>query len=202
MTQHPTYATAFPPAERTFTGRVMMALATHRENAIPDLVFQAVDDADVVFPSDPMVRDLDQASAQGLADQVIDAYDRAVPAPTPDAEALQRAFADLADQRVAVSFGDGWDAHDSAVEAHERAEQLPGARGYAYCSVQDLERAVETGRLFIGFSDMAGDLGAAAVAVGEQVAAALGSAGLPVTWAGTGRARIEVGPIVYAVPRG
>lgn len=197
---HPAYASEFPPSDDTLAGRMMMLLATGREDAIADLMWEALDDGEQLFPDDPTIEDLDEETADALRERVRDAYARAVSEPSDDVAALDAAAGALADRGIAWSHAEGWDAREAAEEGYAAARDLPEPRGYAYITVQDVERAVASEVLYIGYSDMSGEGGAEAVAVGESIVAELREAGLNVAWSGKASQRITLAGFHYAVP--
>ncbi|MDF9717538.1 hypothetical protein [Nocardioides sp. ChNu-99] len=200
---HAAFATPYPPSEETFAGSLMLQVARGVEDLddlrdqVEDLVEH--DDYSAVHPDEP-VPTLEEAHA--LLDQVVAAHDAVVTESSPSALALERALAALPGRGIAVSVGEGFDAGEAAREGYAAARELPGAVGYVYCHLQDLDRVVLTGRLLLGFSGMSGRLDDEAAAVGRTVVEVLTDAGLPVAWDGDPGARVLVGPVRWERPFG
>ncbi|WP_134768266.1 hypothetical protein [Nocardioides sp. 1609] len=195
---HASFVTPVPPDETTFAGDLMLKVAGGLQDradlvdGLEDLIVN--DDFGAVFPDDGEPS-LDEA--EELLDQVIAEHDAVVPAPSAGILAFDAAVDQLEAGGIAYSLGVGFDAGEAAQDGYERALRMAGesavpARGYAYSHTQDVDRAVLTGRLTVGFSGMSGALDDEAAGVARAVAAAFADAGLVVDWDGDPGHRIVV----------
>jgi hypothetical protein len=114
-----------------------------------------------------------------------------------DCDRLDAVFAELEGAGILVGQNYG-DTQDDALadlsEVFDEHHDTESLRGYVFYTHQDLERAVESGTLALGFG-MANDDGPKAVEVGKILADAFKQAGFQVKWNGKTSARIEVGKI-------
>lgn len=191
---HPVFATRFAPDRARFAGSLMLDVAAglyDRAELVERLDDLVPDDFANVYP-------LDQAIA--LLDEVIAEHDRVVTDVSPDTRRLMDGFTLLRQRHVEVSFGVGWDAREGAQDGYRAARRRPGAVGYTYATTQDLERVVVSGTLYLGFSGIAGGLGADSAAIGRLVADVMTGRGLPVTWDGDPRSRVMLAPILFQRP--
>lgn len=100
----------------------------------------------------------------------------------------------------------GGDQDDGSHLSRELAAMHPGARGYAFCHEQDVNRlAYPDPVLYIGF-DALGEFAdrpaydEAARVVGAEIVTALTAYGLTPTWTGSPTARIQVVDLVWRRP--
>lgn len=112
-----------------------------------------------------------------------------------DHDRLEQAFASLESQGVVCRQNFTCCGTCGVAEIGDEmqtARQSGGTvRGYAFFHMQDTERAVEGGGLWLNYGAVEGGEGAA-VAVGRSIADAFGSVGLDVDWDGSLRKRIHV----------
>lgn len=113
-----------------------------------------------------------------------------------DCDRLDRAFEALNAAGICALHNAGYtqsDGHsDVAQELHDQGREK--FHGYCFYHGQDVERAVHAGGLLIAFGDL-DDNEAKSEAVGREVCAALNAAGLPTTWDGTRKTRIDIAKI-------
>lgn len=200
--RHAAFDTRFPPDEGTFAGRLMLDVAGGLrdrgglDQAVADVT--VYDDFAAYYPDEPA---LEHSEAVERLEEVIAEHNRVVTAPSDDARALEAAVERLAGEGVAISYAEGWDKSEAASEAFAAAHALQDAVGYGYCTVQDVERMVLGGPLFVGFSAMSGDIkDAGSLDVARRICRALEESGLTVDWDGTGTSRIAVRDIVVERP--
>lgn len=199
---HPAFKTRFPPGRATFAGSLMLDIASglhDRADMLERLHDLVPDDFANVYPKEP-APSLEAAIA--LLDEVIAEHDRVVTDVSPDTRRLLEGFTALGERHVEVSFGVGWDAREGAQDGYRVARHRPGAIGYSYATTQDLERVVLTGTLYLGFSSLAGGLGADSAAIGRIVADTMAGGGLPVIWNGDPHSRVMLTPIAFQRPFG
>jgi hypothetical protein len=114
-----------------------------------------------------------------------------------DCDRLDAVFAGLEGAGILVGQNYGDTQDDALADLSEVFDEHPESenlRGYVFYTHQDLERALESGSLALGFG-MANDDGPNAVAVGKTIADAFRGAGFQVKWNGKLGARIEIGKI-------
>ena len=114
-----------------------------------------------------------------------------------DDERVETAFAQLTAAGIVSTLHLGFDRGEGSDLGRELAERTSGSRGFAYFHAQDADRLAHPGLpLYIGFDALDHNepetYDAAAVAVGEEVRAALTANGLTVSWDGTVETRIMV----------
>ncbi|RCV53388.1 DUF6891 domain-containing protein [Marinitenerispora sediminis] len=134
---------------------------------------------------------VDDGWAREIVDSLWEGEPDPAPADLPGWQRLARAFERLDDAGI-VARGDF-----SCCLTCGSGEILdlagPDTRGFVFYHMQDTEAGMYYGGLHLAFGDIAGtDDGTAAV--GREVVEAVTAAGLPVSWDGTPRFRIEVGP--------
>lgn len=128
-------------------------------------------------------------SLEELIRMVSEEYKRAVPRDSEDAiriAALEDAFKQ---RNLAWSFDEGWDKGEATDEGVEKAREI-NADGYAYCTVQDIDRLIHTGTLYVGFSAVSGPEEETRT-IGHRVCEVLKEQGLHPVWDGNTGARIE-----------
>lgn len=200
---HATLECAYPAGEETFTGLMMLRIATGAYEDTDELVDGLVEMAEEFEEYFPDVESVAPAAVPTLFQQVLDEYKRVVPTTSYDAYCLLSLTEILPSAGLVLSWGDGFDSSE-ALEvvrdlADQYAEQGIDMRGYVYAHTQDLERLVLTGDLYLGFGVLGPRDDVAAVAVGRQVVDVLRQLGLPFTWDGTVGARILVAPVLYEI---
>lgn len=134
-------------------------------------------------------------SLEELIRMVGQEYNRAVPRDSEDATkivALEDAFKQ---RNLAWSFDEGWDKGEAAEEGVEKAREI-NADGYAYCTVQDIDRLIHTGTLYVGFSAVSGQEEETRT-IGHRVCEVLKEQGLHPVWDGNTGARIECSGLRY-----
>jgi hypothetical protein len=125
--------------------------------------------------------------------------------PTDDVR-LSDAFAELTRRGIVASINLGGDQDDGSHLSRELTAARPGARGYAFCHEQDVNRlAYPDPVLYIGFDAVGAfaDRDAydeAARVVGAEIVTALTAYGLRTEWNGSPAARIQVLDLVWRRP--
>lgn len=154
----------------------------------------------LAYPDDPTPT-LEEAHAR--IDEVIRVHDEAVREPSDDVAAFISTILTLMDGAGIVTSLSGFDAQESADDAHAAAVEMQRGgspvRGYLYVHQQDLERVVFTGQLMVGFGSMSGDDGDAAE-VARTAQTVYRAAGLPVEWDGTPGRRLSLSPFQWSMP--
>lgn len=183
---------AYPPSysvfeQETLEGDIALMLC-HGEStdAIYDALTQDPDDdpwQEREILSDPVPDTLEE-----IIEAVVEEYVRLVPEDSADARAFDAAVRQLAEEGVVFSFDEGWDKGEAAQEGYEKGTEV-GAKGYGYCTMQDVDTVIHSGTLYIGFSSLSQDEDES-VAVGQAICEALKAQGLNPEWKGTTRARI------------
>ncbi len=109
-----------------------------------------------VFP------DADRETVAGLVEAEIKRKresQRDWPHPT-DIEHLMTAFDVLADNGVIAIHDAGWDQRDAidrCLDAYERVDDQTAYFAYCYYTTQDIDSAIDTNRLYIGFGSTSAD---------------------------------------------
>ncbi|MDT9592655.1 hypothetical protein RDV89_06235 [Nocardioides zeae] len=208
MSTHPAFATRFPPADDTFSGVLMLKVAAGLDDLedLQEMVAELIEDDEFpeVFPDEdePTV-----AEALALLDEVVAEHDRVVTEPTADLLAFLRAIETLVAEGIGFSLGEGINASEASEAGLEAAQELAQetgrpSKGYAYSHLEDVDRAVLSDVLPVGFGGMDGSPDSEVVAIGRRVADVLTAAGLPVEWDGDPDRRIIVSPLSWAEPFG
>jgi hypothetical protein len=202
MRMHPLLSLPYAVDEGSFTGLCLTRIASgYLDRA--DVRISAVQD----FLDDP-----EQERTTGLqdsfqvlqrVDELLRDYDEAIQDSPTSVSAYLTAWEALERVGIGVDLGAA-DASDGHAAAAQRALRLSRedpslpARGYAFSHAQDLERAVFSGELYVGFGALGDEITPEMVeAIGTEVAAALRDAGLTVDWDGTAGARILVAPVLW-----
>ena len=112
---------------------------------------------------------------------------------TTDCDRLDAAFQALEDQQILALHNAGYTTQDAASDAWEILNREPKGAwdGYCYYHGQDVERAVQSFPLFIGF-DAVADNQEAKRAIGERVTANLRAADFEVDWNGDPETRMSI----------
>lgn len=134
-------------------------------------------------------------SLEELIRMVGDEYKRAVPHASEDATKIASLEAAFKQRNLAWSFDEGWDKGEAAEEGVEKAREI-NADGYAYCTVQDIDRLIHTGTLYVGFSAVSGQEEETRT-IGHRVCEVLKEQGLHPVWDSNTGARIECSGLRY-----
>ena len=199
MTSHAMLNSAYPPSEATYfpekieTDIALMLCHGHSFAEVYDYFTEDPEDD----PWQDRESDIDPKpeSLEELIRMVGQEYNRAVPRDSEDATKIV-ALEDAFKQRsIAWSFDEGWDKGEAAEEGVEKAREI-SADGYAYCTVQDIDRLIHTGTLYVGFSAVSGQEEETRT-IGHRVCEVLKEQGLNPTWDGNTGARIECSGLRY-----
>jgi hypothetical protein len=108
---------------------------------------------------------------------------------------LVKVFDQLNTSGIIALHNAGYTKQDGEGDAEDIYEELKKngivAKGYCYYHAQDVGRAVDDGRLYIGFGDFDDDNNKA-LAIGKQIADALKAQGFRLNWNKTVETRIEI----------
>lgn len=110
-----------------------------------------------------------------------------------DCDRLESAFAAISSQGIVALQNAGYTMSDGHEEVDEALDPHPRGtfNGYCFYHGQDLERAVETGQLFIAFGDLR-DTPGGKLAIGRVVRDAFSAEGLNCEWNDDAEKRILV----------
>lgn len=199
MTPHAMLNSAYPPSEgfyfpQTIEQDIALMLC-HGETYDAVYTYYTQDPEDDPWQDRKTKIAPQPESLEELIRMVGDEYKRAVPRDSEDATKIA-ALEDAFKQRnIAWSFDEGWDKGESAEEGVEKAREI-NADGYAYCTVQDIDRLIHTGTLYVGFSAVSGQEEETRT-IGHRVCEVLKEQGLNPTWDGNTGARIECSGLRY-----
>lgn len=193
MTPHAMLNSAYPPSEATYFPETL-----EKDIALMLCHGDPYDEVHAYYTQDPeddpwqdRETDIDPQpeSLEELIRMVSEEYNRAVPRDSEDATKIA-ALEDAFKQRnIAWSFDEGWDKGEAAEEGVEKAREI-NADGYAYCTLQDIDRLIHTGTLYVGFSAVSGQEEETRT-IGHRVCEVLKEQGLHPVWDGNTGARIE-----------
>jgi hypothetical protein len=164
---------------------------------VSEVVAQAVE----VFADTMLAPDELRTAATSLADAAIAAHlvDQAGWPETTDCDRLDAAFATLGTAGIVARQHFSCCGTCGATEIHDEMDQVAkdgtDVRGYTFFHVQDTEHAVEGESLFLSYGSADQDKDAA-VAVGNEIVAALREHGLEPDWNGRHANRIGL-PLVW-----
>lgn len=186
MTRHAMFDSKYPPAEGLFepdetTSEICLRLchgwsASHIESWLEDNE----------RPTD-------------LIEEVRDEYARFVPEASEDAKRIEALREALAKRDLSFSFDDGYDKGEAAEDGADVARE-DGHKGYAYCTMQDVDNVIHTGELYFGFSSMDNPGDESDAEIGQAVVDALEEVGLSPEWNGSHTARIECSGLKFELP--
>ena len=183
--QHAMLTSAFPPSEYLYEPE-------SDESDIAMMLCHGWSTAEITAHYE----DEENVDALSLLDDIRAEYARCIPSPSEDATKLE-AFRDaLADRGLSFSFDEGWTKAEAADEGADRATR-EGRRGYAYCTTQDVDGLIHTGKLYFGFASLDAPNTDADDAVGQEVVDALRDVGFAPEWEGTRAARITCSGLVF-----
>ena len=193
MTPHAMLNSAYPPSEATYFPETLekdiALMLCHGETY--DAVYTYYTQDPESDPWQDRKTDIDPKpeSLEELIRMVSTEYKRAVPRDSEDATKIA-ALEDAFKQRnIAWSFDEGWDKGEAADDGVEKARKI-NADGYAYCTLQDIDRLIHTGTLYVGFSAVSGPEEETRT-IGHRVCEVLKEQGLHPVWDGNTGARIE-----------
>lgn len=199
MTPHAMLNSAYPPSEDSYFPETLeqdiALMLCHGETY--DAVYTYYTQDPESDPWQDRETDIDPQpeSLEELIRMVGQEYNRAVPRDSEDATkivALEDAFKQ---RNIAWSFDEGWDKGEAADEGVEKAREI-NADSYAYCTVQDIDRLIHTGTLYVGFSAVSAQEEETRT-IGHRVCEVLKEQGLNPTWDGNAGARIECSGLRY-----
>ena len=199
MTPHAMLNSAYPPSEATYFSETLekdiALMLCHGETYDAVYTYYTQDPEDDPWQDRESGIDPKPESLEELIRMVGQEYNRAVPRDSEDATKIA-ALEDAFKQRsIAWSFDEGWDKGEAAEEGVEKAREI-SADGYAYCTVQDIDRLIHTGTLYVGFSAVSGQEEETRT-IGHRVCEVLKEQGLNPTWDGNTGARIECSGLRY-----
>lgn len=190
-THHAMLDSIYPPSESLYmaenvTGDISMMLCHGIElEEIERHLSCSIDDGEweELYPDQPVPTDI-----RSLIDDVRAVYMTHIPENHENFQRLMTLGSALAKQGIAWSFDEGWDKAEAAEIAYEGAITA-GHAGYAYCTNQDVDRAIHIGQLYIGFSSIKPN-DETNTEVGRSAISALQDLGFTSKWNGRPTARI------------
>lgn len=190
---------AYPPSEATYFPETLekdiALMLCHGETYDAVYTYYTQDPEDDPWQDRKSDIDPKPESMEELIRMVGDEYKRAVPRDSEDATKIASLEAAFKQRNLAWSFDEGWDKGEAAEEGVEKAREI-NADGYAYCTLQDVDRLIHTGTLYIGFSAVSVQEEETRT-IGHRVCEVLKEQGLNPTWDGDTRARIECSGLRY-----
>lgn len=113
-----------------------------------------------------------------------------------DTERLHTVFDELCNQNIIALHNAGYtkgEAEYDAIEVWKDVEDRGvNPIGYCYYHGQDLERVIQDGELYIGFSGAKENNDKEAIIIGNKIVAILKDAGFNIDWNGTASKRIRI----------
>ena len=128
---------------------------------------------------------------------VSDEYRRLVPESSAHVKSIYDVGWFLEEAGFAWSFDEGFDQSEAAYYAQQKARAYD-AGGYACCTIQDVDRLISTGVLYVGFSSMIASK-EEHEKTGRWVYNELTERGLNPEWDGDASARIKCSNLLYEV---
>lgn len=193
MTPHAMLNSAYPPSEDSYFPQTI-----EQDIALMLCHGDPYDEVHAYYTQDPeddpwqdRETDIDPQpeSLEELIRMVSEEYKRAVPHASEDATKIAGLEDAFKQRNLAWSFDEGWDKGEAADEGVEKAREI-NADGYAYCTLQDIDRLIHTGTLYVGFSAVSGQEEETRT-IGHRVYEVLKEQGLHPVWDGNTGARIE-----------
>lgn len=186
MTRHAMFDSKYPPATGLFepdetTSEICLQLC-HGWSA--DMITAGLEDDGVPV---------------SVFEEVWDEYARFVPEASEDAKRIDALRGALAKRDLAFSFDEGYDMGEAAEDGADVARE-DGHKGYAYCTMQDIDSVIHTGELLFGFSSMASPGDESDAEIGQAVVEALEEVGLSPEWNGSHTARIACSGLKFELP--
>ena len=186
MTRHAMFDSKYPPAEGLYepdetTSEICLQLchgwsASHIESWLEDNE----------RPTD-------------LIDEVRDEYARFVPEASEDAKRIDALREALAKRELSFSFDTGYDMGEAAEDGADLARE-EGRKGYAYCTMQDVDCVIHTGLIYFGFSSLDNPGDESDTEIGQAVVEALEEVGFTPEWNGKQTGRITCEGLKFELP--
>lgn len=132
-------------------------------------------------------------------EEVRDEYARLVSNASEDAERMEKLRDALAKRGLSFSFDEGYDTGEAADDGADAAREA-GHKGYAYCTMQDVDSVIHTGLIYFGFSSLDNPGNESDAEIGREVVEALKEVGFAPEWDGNHRARIECSGLKFELP--
>ena len=186
MTHHAMFDSKYPPAPGLFepdetTSAISLQLC-HGWSA--DMITAGLEDDGVPV---------------SVFEEVRDEYARLVPEASEDAKRIDALRDALAKRDLAFSFDEGYDMGEAAEGGADVARE-DGHKGYAYCTMQDIDSVIHTGKLLFGFSSLDNPGDESDAEIGQAVVDALEEVGFTPEWNGSHTARIECSGLKFELP--
>ena len=132
-------------------------------------------------------------------EEVRDEYARVVPEASEDAKRIEALRDALAKRDLAFSFDTGYDKGEAADDGADLARE-EGRKGYAYCTMQDVDCVIHIGRLYVGFSSLDNPGDESDAEIGQAVVEALEEVGFSPEWNGKQTGRITCEGLKFELP--
>ena len=132
-------------------------------------------------------------------EEVRDEYARLVPEASEDAKRIDALRGALAERDLSFSFDEGYDKGEAAEDGADLARE-EGRKGYAYCTMQDVDCVIHTGLIYFGFSSLDNSGDESDAEIGQAVVDALEEVGFTPEWNGSHTARIECSGLKFELP--
>ncbi|MDK8878991.1 hypothetical protein [Corynebacterium sp. MSK008] len=186
MTRHAMFDSTYPPAPGLFepdetTSEICLQLC-HGWSA--DMIIAGLEDDGVPV---------------SVFEEVRDEYARFVPEASEDAKRIDALRGALAKRDLSFSFDEGYDIGEAAEDGADAARE-DGHKGYAYCTMQDVDSVIHTGELLFGFSSMANPGDESDAEIGQAIVEALEEVGLSPEWNGKQAGRIQCEGLKFELP--
>lgn len=186
MTRHAMFDSKYPPAEGLYepdetTSEICLQLC-HGWSA--DMITAGLEDDGVPV---------------SVFEEVRDEYARVVPEASEDAKRIEALRDALAKRDLSFSFDDGYDKGEAAEDGADLARE-EGRKGYAYCTMQDVDCVIHIGRLYFGFSSLDNPGDESDAEIGQAVVDALEEVGFTPEWNGKQTGRITCEGLKFELP--
>ena len=132
-------------------------------------------------------------------EEVRDEYSRFVPEASEDAKRIEALREALAKRDLSFSFDTGYDKGEAAEDGADLARE-EGRKGYAYCTMQDVDCVIHTGLIYFGFSSLDNPGDESDTEIGQAVVEALEEVGFTPEWNGKQTGRITCEGLKFELP--
>ena len=186
MTHHAMFDSKYPPAPGLFepdetTSEICLQLCHGWGSA---MIISGLEDDDIPV---------------SVFEEVRDEYARLVPEASEDAKRIDALRGALAERDLSFSFDEGYDKGEAAEDGADLARE-EGRKGYAYCTMQDVDCVIHTGLIYFGFSSLDNSGDESDAEIGQAVVDALEEVGFTPEWNGSHTARIECSGLKFELP--
>ncbi|RUQ11566.1 hypothetical protein D8M31_09375 [Corynebacterium genitalium] len=186
MTRHAMFDSKYPPAPGLFepdetTSEICLQLCHSWGSA---MIISGLEDDDIPV---------------SVFEEVRDEYARLVPEASEDAKRIDALRGALAERDLSFSFDEGYDKGEAAEDGADLARE-EGHKGYAYCTMQDVDCVIHTGLIYFGFSSLDNSGDESDAEIGQAVVEALEEVGFTPDWNGKQTGRITCEGLKFELP--